>query len=211
MGSPDKATWRERLRAARALMDDDDRRLAGDRLATAGLAWVADVSRPGRADDGWAVCCYLSAGTEPPTPALLAALVQAGYRVLVPVCEPGFQLSWARWFPGVRMARSPLAPVLEPVGPRFPFDAVGPVAGILLPALAVDLSGVRLGQGGGYYDRFLATAGTHPRAAVVHDTEVLPAGTLPHDALDRPVDYIVSPGGVRRIGGLDTPGGVGRK
>lgn len=90
---------------------------------------------------------------------------------------------------------------MEPVGPRQAFAALGPVAALLLPALAADTSGVRLGQGGGYYDRFLASLRTTkngglpgvPAAAVVYDHEVLEPHQLPHDALDQPVDYLLTP------------------
>jgi len=198
-----KGQWRAELRAARQSMDDGARHRAAAGLAAAGLAWAGQVAAAASAPT---LCCYLSVGHEPATGPLLAALAAAGYRVVVPVCEPGFQLSWVAWSGGVELARSSLAPVLEPVGERFTFTALGAVAGILLPALAVDGGGVRLGQGGGYYDRFLAraasaTGGPAPTAAVVYAGEVFAAGTLPHDALDRPVDYLLTPDGFRAAGG----------
>lgn len=203
-----KGQWRTELRAVRQSMDDGARNRAAAGLATAGLAWAGRV---GGVTPSTVLCCYLSVGREPATGPLLAALTSAGYRVFVPVCEPGFQLSWVEWFAGVVLARSSLAPVMEPVGERVRFATLGPVAGILLPALAVDANGVRLGQGGGYYDRFLAQAvpvtgggaraGTVPTAAVVYSDEVFAAGTLPHDSLDHPVDYILTPDGARAAGG----------
>ena len=139
---------------------------------------------------------------------LLEALCAAGHLVFVPVCEAGYQLSWTRWTPGVQKVRSARAPVLEPSGPRVPFACLGEVDGILLPALAVDTTGVRLGQGGGYYDRFLASLASPagggvpatPTAGVVHEQEVFPPGVLPHDVLDRPVDWVVTPGDWGRAG-----------
>jgi 5-formyltetrahydrofolate cyclo-ligase len=71
------------------------------------------------------------------------------------------------------------------------------VAGIFVPATAVDLSGNRIGQGGGYYDKFLAgleAAGRPvPAAAVVFDGEILPAGTIPAESFDRKVPVAVTP------------------
>jgi len=194
-----KGQWRAELRAARQSMDDGARHRAAAGLAAAGLAWAGQLSAAASAP---VLCCYLSVGHEPDTGPLLSALVSAGYRVVVPVCEPDFQLSWVAWSEGVELVRSSLAPVLEPVGERFPFTALGTVAGILLPALAVDAGGVRLGQGGGYYDRFLAqiasaTGAAVPTAAVVYAGEVFASGTLPHDALDRAVDYVLTPDGHR--------------
>jgi 5-formyltetrahydrofolate cyclo-ligase len=88
---------------------------------------------------------------------------------------------------------------------------------IFLPATAVDFSGNRIGQGGGYYDKFLAalaamssTSGgapsgalngvALPTAAVVYDTEVLPAGSIPAESFDRKVDTALTPGGIIRLG-----------
>jgi 5-formyltetrahydrofolate cyclo-ligase len=210
MNATTKIQWRARLRADRRLMNDDDARRAAAGLATAGAGWARHVM--GSPSPG-TVCAYVSTGNEPPTGLLLAALVQAGHCVFVPVCEPGHLLSWVLWTPGVAMVRSTLAPVMEPAGPRLAFATLGPVSGVLVPALAVDTAGVRLGQGGGYYDRFLASLrsaglavasgalgadGAVPIAAVVHEREVVEPGLLPRDALDRPVDYVVTPGGFRR-------------
>lgn len=203
MAPTTKSQWRSRLRAARLSMDDAARNLAAVGLASAGVGWVAQLCG---ADVHATVCAYISSGSEPGTGPLLEALVGAGHRVYVPVCESGNQLSWTEWTPGTGLALSEFAPVMEPTGPRLPFARLGAVAGLLLPALAVDAAGVRLGQGGGYYDRFLAALAspaeggtqTVPTAAVVHEQEVFPQGVLPHDVLDRPVAWLVTPGGWRK-------------
>jgi 5-formyltetrahydrofolate cyclo-ligase len=86
---------------------------------------------------------------------------------------------------------------------------------IFLPATALDFSGNRIGQGGGYYDKFLAAlaallpepggaaatagAGALPTAAVVYDAEVLPAGSIPAESFDQKVDAALTPGGIIRL------------
>jgi 5-formyltetrahydrofolate cyclo-ligase len=205
----DKVAWRSRLRAQRRELQFA---AAGAGLASVALKWLEtlgpdDGGLAGSGSSaGGSVCAYLSMGGEPPTGPLLSALASAGYAVFVPVCEPEFQMTWARWTPGVQMQRSSLAPVMEVAGRRLPFDQLESVRAILLPALAVDGSGVRLGQGGGYYDRFLAglskvgRASAVPLAAVVHEHEYFPAGSLPHDSLDAPVAFALTPAGYHAVG-----------
>ena len=94
----------------------------------------------------------------------------------------------------------------EPTGPRLGPSAVAEADAILVPALAVDLLGHRLGRGGGHYDRTLALLarlrGTEPlptRIAVIYDHELLDA--VPFDELDQPVTAVVTPGsGLRVLG-----------
>lgn len=142
---------------------------------------------------------YYGAGSEPPTLPLIAALHAAGHKVLLPVCEPEHRLSWVYWSPQTVFARSAYAPIDEPLGERLADFPRRDVAGIFLPATAVDRTGNRVGQGGGYYDRFLSeldTSGRRPPAvAIVHDFEVLPAGTIPAEPFDRPVDGVITPSG----------------
>lgn len=164
------------------------------------LDWLTTLSA---SHPGTAVCAYISTGYEPPTQEILRACTAAGYSIYVPVCEPDFRLSWVRWHPEVPLIRSTLAPVMEPMGPRIPFELLSAEAGaasshdqvraIIVPALAVDTAGIRLGQGGGYYDRFLAGVSGVPLAAVIYDDECLPVGTLPYDKLDMPVNYALTP------------------
>ena len=60
------------------------------------------------------------------------------------------------WTPESGFVRSRYAPIQEPVGERHGTAVMRDAAGIFLPATAVDFSGNRIGQGGGYYDKFLA-------------------------------------------------------
>jgi len=199
---------RSRHRQARALLSPSELHDAGISLARHGLAWASGLSD----DGGRTFAAYLGVGSEPPTLPLLATLHEAGHRVLLPVCEPLLALSWVYWTPDSEFARSRYAPIQEPVGVRLSTDVMLGAAGILLPATALDLAGNRIGQGGGYYDKFLtALAGLPwagaaaaaedplPTAAVVYDAEVLPAGAIPVESFDRKVAAALTPGGVRRL------------
>jgi 5-formyltetrahydrofolate cyclo-ligase len=150
------------------------------------------------------VAAYVSVGREPGTGALLDALRARGTRVLLPVLLADNDLDW-----GVYAGPDSLARVehpgkmalLEPSGPRLGPDAVLAADAVLLPGLAVDAQGMRLGRGGGSYDRVLArleAAGAHPALVVLlHDHEILDA--VPAEPHDKAVDAAVTPSGARRF------------
>jgi 5-formyltetrahydrofolate cyclo-ligase len=131
------------------------------------------------------VAAYVSVGSEPRTPALLAAL--ADREVLLPVLLPDGDLDWARADDGLQPGRHGL---LEPSGSRLGPDAVATCGLLVVPALGVDRTGTRLGRGGGSYDRALARAAGWV-VALLHDGELLPA--LPREPHDRPVHAVVTP------------------
>ena len=133
------------------------------------------------------VAAYLSIGTEPGTGPLLAAL--EGQDVLLPVLLPDGDLDWA--LAGDGLAAGPHG-LLEPCGPRLGRDAVGRCTTVVVPALAVDRAGNRLGRGGGSYDRALAgLPGRVLRVGVALDGEIIvEVPAAPHD---EPVDVVVTP------------------
>jgi 5-formyltetrahydrofolate cyclo-ligase len=204
-----KEEIRSRHRLRRAALSQAELAAAGAAIARRGLAWAS-----GLADGGQRTfAAYFGVGSEPPTLPLLAALHDAGHRVLLPVCEPDLTLSWVYWTPVSEFVRSRYAPIQEPAGERFGTAEVRRAAAIFLPATALDHSGNRIGQGGGYYDKFLAAlaalpsggAGAKespvPTAAVVYDAEVLPAGSIPAESFDQRVDFALAPGGLVALSG----------
>lgn len=174
---------------------------AGNLIARHGTEWAAKVS--GGSPATFAI--YVGVAHEPPTRPLIAALHDAGHRILLPVCEAGRRLSWVYWTPETAFVRSDFAPIDEPEGERLDDAVVAGAAGIFMPATAVDRDGNRIGQGGGYYDRLLAgldsSGGRPPTIAVVYDDDVLPSGTIPAEAFDRPVPAALTPSGIVQLGG----------
>jgi 5-formyltetrahydrofolate cyclo-ligase len=72
---------------------------------------------------------------------------------------------------------------------------------MIVPALAITTDGVRLGQGGGYYDRVLSLVRPDvPIIAMIYDHELLPAGAIPHEAHDVRVTHVCTPNdGLRAV------------
>ncbi|EIF00497.1 5-formyltetrahydrofolate cyclo-ligase [Saccharomonospora glauca] len=168
-----KAAWRERIRTERAAVPREERD-----------AETAALARAFAGLEGTTVCCYVPFGTEPGSVELLDVLRDAGRRVLLPVVPAARgPLDWAEYSGKSSLATGVFPPVLEPTGPRLGPHAVAEADVVLVPALAVDRVGVRLGKGAGYYDRSLVLAARKTRfVAVIRDTELvdrLPAE--PHD------------------------------
>jgi 5-formyltetrahydrofolate cyclo-ligase len=190
------AKWelRRRLTAARRAVPATVREAEAAALAVVRLP----LRRPGT------VCAYWPVGAEPGSPALLDGLVSRGCRVLLPVVDsPGIgvaagsagsdpePLDWAE-YTGMATLRVGRFGLYEPIGPRLGCTAIATAVLVLVPALAVDQYGVRLGRGGGYYDRTLplAAPGT-PLVAVVRDDEVV--ASLPVQPHDVPVSAALTP------------------
>ncbi|WP_405860592.1 5-formyltetrahydrofolate cyclo-ligase [Streptomyces sp. NBC_01515] len=150
------------------------------------------------------VAAYVSVGSEPGTLALLDALRARDAEVLLPVLLPDNDLDWGSYDGEGSLARvqhGGKMTLFEPSGKRLGPDAVTATDVVLLPGLAVDGRGMRLGRGGGSYDRVLARlerAGVHPALVVLlYDSEVVEH--VPAEAHDRPVRAVVTPSGVRRF------------
>ncbi|MGY0486005.1 5-formyltetrahydrofolate cyclo-ligase [Streptomyces sp. WG-D5] len=195
---PDKRSLRrELLRVRNALTEDDVRET---QKVVARRALELDELAAART-----VAAYVSVGGEPGTGALLDALRARGTRVLLPVLLPDNDLDWGV-YAGAGSLKSVQHPgritLLEPGGERLGPEAVLAADAVLLPGLAVDDRGMRLGRGGGSYDRVLArleAAGVRPALVVLlHDSEVV--AHVPAEAHDKAVDAVVTPSGVRRFG-----------
>ncbi|MCX4973743.1 5-formyltetrahydrofolate cyclo-ligase [Streptomyces sp. NBC_00620] len=194
---PDKRTLRREFLTVRNGLTDDD-----VRETTAALAARA-LELPELAH-ARTVAAYVSVGSEPGTLALLDALHARGVRVLLPVLLADNDLDWGA-YAGVsslaRVQHGGKMALLEPAGERLGPAAVQEADAVLLPGLAVDARGMRLGRGGGSYDRVLARlerAGADPALVVLlYDSEVVER--VPEEPHDRPVHAVVTPSGVRRF------------
>ena len=138
------------------------------------------------------VAAYVSVGAEPGTGPLLDALLAEGRRVILPVLLPDGDLDWATHDGTLLPAARGL---LEPPGPRLGTGAVATADAVLVPGLAVDRTGMRLGRGGGSYDRALGRVpvGTFT-CVLLHDDEVV--DRVPAAEHDRPVTAVATRAGI---------------
>ena len=174
----DKQALRTELRARRGARSETE-------LAAWGLLLAAHAaSLPGRT-----LTAFVGAGGEVPTLPLLDALVADGRRILLPITLDDMTLDWAEYTGAADLVPAAVG-LLEPAGPRLGLDAIGEADVILVPALAVDRLGHRLGQGGGCYDRSLPRA-TGEVIAVVADDEVFES--VPTEPHDLPVAAVLTP------------------
>jgi 5-formyltetrahydrofolate cyclo-ligase len=154
-----------------------------EQLQTARVAVAAHVLELARSARWRSVAAYRPLRTEPGSPELLSAMLTAGLRVITPVLLEDRDLDWTT----------------EPDGAdRLGAAAVQDVDAVLLPALAVSSTGMRLGRGGGSYDRVLVRLVSTPTYALVFDTELLE--DVPQDPWDRAVGAAITPSGVVRLG-----------
>jgi 5-formyltetrahydrofolate cyclo-ligase len=191
MMADEKRAERTRALARRAAAFVRHGAAGGQRLAQHGLDFLA--IEPGAIVSGFSA---ISDEIDPKQ--LLLRLAGEGHALALPVMQGrGLPLLFRAWSPGDAMGRAqwgiaeplPSQPALEP-------DVV------LVPLLAFDALGYRLGYGGGYYDRTLACLrGTKPVVAVGVAYDELKVDAVPHLDYDQRLDWVLTPSGPLRCFG----------
>lgn len=200
---------RARRRELVAAQQQGQRAEQGAALAAAFLTWVREyAARLGRPDpSGLRITAFAPLPTEPPVGRLVQGALAAGIEVLLPVTIAGSHT--LGWRPATTASGDG---VLEDIlgGAELDGQELGPeeLLGVdiaLIPGLAVDEAGHRLGQGGGYYDRALPLLRPGvPIIVALHDHEVptgAGAGTLPHAPHDILIDGVLTTAGVQWLSG----------
>jgi 5-formyltetrahydrofolate cyclo-ligase len=178
-----KVALRAEVLAARRALDPARRAEADDALVQQVAALL------GR----WAVAtvaAYAPMPDEPGGPGLLEMLAEGTEQVLLPVLRPDGDLDWAAYAGENSLAGKRFR---QPTGERLGVDAIRRADLVIVPALAVDRRRMRLGRGGGSYDRALTrVAAGVPIVALLYDGELRDrVPTQPHDL---PVTAALTPG-----------------
>lgn len=181
-----KAALRGRLKRIRRALPHEAAQIRSERIHARCLAIIAE--KPAREKD--AVASYLPMQSEIPTAPLHEVLLARGHTIALPSVEPerDGQLVWRRYAPTMPLARhalgfempTPAAPEVNPADIRY----------AIVPCLAVDERGQRLGWGGGFYDRALPKLNRATSIAIAYDFQLL--AELPTTETDYAVDWVVT-------------------
>ena len=160
------------------------RKQRAEKYKTHSLLHIAQIPEVEKAQ---MIASYFSYGDEPDTHALNQLLISLGKTLLLPRIK-GEDLEWVKWDGSAEQISSHTL-IPEPIG-----DAITDTSSIevvLVPALAMDLNGYRLGQGKGFYDRALKDLPAFT-IGIVFPYELL-SQSLPTDSWDIPLRKSASP------------------
>jgi 5-formyltetrahydrofolate cyclo-ligase len=170
-----KRSLRAHLLGNRSLMTNEQLTAAADGLA-------GQLKKLLESDRRSTIAAYLPFGTEPGGPGLPGLLSEFAATVLLPVLLPDKDLDWTRYGQTGTLGR----------------QAISEAEMIIVPALAVDVAGYRLGRGGGSYDRALTrSASSALLVALLHEGEIL--AQVPHEPHDHKVHMALTPIGVTKL------------
>ncbi|MBO9625871.1 MAG: 5-formyltetrahydrofolate cyclo-ligase [Microbacterium sp.] len=180
-----KRALRAELRERRQLLSESQRASAASAIARRLDALVDELGAR-------SISCFLSTTTEPGTREFVTGAVRRGIRVLLPITRADGLLDWAVATDDDDEIAEGLYGLPEPTG-----DVLGPIAVndvdlMIIPAAAVDRTGMRMGWGRGYFDKTIGSMEKCPPVyAVIYDSEVL--DSLPREVHDQPVTGVVTP------------------
>lgn len=184
MKSTTRIEEKQRLREA---LKAQERRLtraalsASDRMLTERFLALPEV------DAAETILLYCSMGAEPDTAELIGKLLARGKRIVLPRCLPGRQMETRLYTAEVPLIRHRYG-MLEP-GEMHPLVGPEEIDLALVPALAYDVRCMRMGRGGGYYDRYLPA---FPGGTVGLCRDALLQQEIPAESHDRPVDLVLT-------------------
>jgi 5-formyltetrahydrofolate cyclo-ligase len=184
----EKAALRRQLREKLAGMAEDDLKQA-DRQIFFNILISEEYDKAGL------IFCFVGVGREIDTRPVILDALASGKRVAVPKCI-GKGLMEAYEITRLSDLETGFFGLLEP-GPHCPLVPREQIDFILVPCLSCDHQGYRLGQGGGYYDRYLAR-GPFRGAALCREQMLCP--DIPHAAHDIPVPMVITDQRVYRTG-----------
>ncbi len=179
------------------------RRLRGDVSRAQRQSWTPEINRHLLAAqtvrDARTVAAFLAFDGEPDLRFTLTQLHRRGTTVVLPVLpdrtgngeQAGQVLAFHRWSPATPLQSNRLG-ISEPV--ESTYVPLASIDVMLMPMVAYDMSGSRLGMGAGWYDRTLGNSSSLPLlAGVAWSLQCAPS--VPIDPWDVPLDAVVTEAG----------------
>lgn len=180
----EKRALRADLRERRAQLSDAQRESAAHLIGERLDALIQSLGAR-------SISCFLSTTQEPGTREFVSRAVRRGIRVLLPITRSDGLLDWAVATDDGDVAEG-LYGLPEPTGEVLGPIAVNDVDLMIVPAAAVDRTGMRMGWGRGYFDKTIGSMEKCPPVyAVIYDSEIL--DSLPREVHDQPVSGVVTP------------------
>ena len=174
----DKKTLRQKIREQKRAMTVEEIRTASQKLQEKFLA--TEFYRRAKTIYG-----YLPYNQEVRTVPILEKALADGKRVAVPKVY-GDEMKFI-YLPDLTLVETGYSGIPEPIADEPIGD--DPTALVLMPGMAFDPQGHRIGYGGGFYDKFLAAEPDHPTLALCYDFQMLPH--LETEEFDIPVDCVL--------------------
>lgn len=188
--SEEKRLLRDRIKAFRKAVSSEEKRLWDEKLKerffallTEGTDWLAPGGQP-------LIYLYLDIRNEAGTAPIIKELWSRGIRTAVPRVE-GTEMKFYEVQDWKDVSRGCMG-IQEPVSGLKPVLAEEGI--VLVPGVAFDVSGGRLGYGGGFYDRFFQREPKHPRWGLAYDFQIVKS--VPQEPWDRKMDAVITPNGV---------------
>ncbi|MEJ5997242.1 5-formyltetrahydrofolate cyclo-ligase [Corynebacterium sp. H130] len=183
-------------RALRTQLFDARRTLPSDERNIANMAIQQELLTFLQVHGATSVAAYMPTPSEPGGTDLVPVLRKAGLEVLIPISGKDSTLSWVRVDDDTEFVSGAFG-ISEPTGPALQGQPLADVDVIIVPALAANFSGYRLGKGGGYYDRALSELSQPATVSILFDHEVL--DVIPLEEHDARTAAIITPTQILRI------------
>lgn len=184
-----KHALREEMRVRRGSLSAAVRAQGAGEIAGNGLDFIG-------LSPGAVVAGYAAIRDELDPAQLIASLEASGQLIALPVTVArGKPLAFRRWTPDTELQPGDFSvPVPGTDAPALTPDV------LLVPLLAFDLEGYRLGYGAGYYDRTLGELRSRRETlAIGLAFDVQRVETVPHDGYDERLDWVLTPSGPMKI------------
>lgn len=177
-----KEEIREKYRKIRAQIPSETRKHADSQIAE------RLFNRP-EYRDARIIYCYMSFKDEADTASIIDESLRLGKQVALPRVTGKRKMEFF-FISGQKDLVTGFMGIKEPAGYCLEASAPSEDALVLLPGLAFDRSGARLGYGGGFYDTYLAKHAGCKKAALAYSAQIAPE--IPTEPVDVKTDMIIT-------------------